>query len=834
MQRWCRYPCEGALMDSPPARLRFRLPVPLAAAVLAASAAAASMQVGDTVDLLVPDISYATEELQTRQFTCRAVTEHALWLVQDTSFIDLPDTTMDHQILWGNLIDQQELDSITAQFEGAGVDVWGTVTSAMGPMPDTPNDDDRMWIVFADIRDYWPQPAGPSSRLQSWSYVWPQDFDGSGASGNDHDILYINLGVYKNMSGDTWRQIRGSIHTWSVPMGLGQLLRTAGNPEEDRWLIRGLGVYAQHLCYGLTSAYNGLIGITNYLDRFTTAGCIELTHWNSGQRGSDFCENLGAAFLWLKYVQHRNGADVIQTVVASENSGMAGMARAIDPSMPDSGLLTEIIYPLYEDWLVTNLIAPIAGDYEGGIYRYPFLEGTGYEFSYIGNPASFIAEFDSYPMDTWIAYPKYGMSAPVFAAQYVEFTGGYSGADEEVWLNCMYNQNDGSGFNLNAHWAGYRVVLADSVTVASVGRIDFNELYSGTFDLGGESTYLVLSNNNPSGTSMLRFTLSQDTGEKGLLLSALQNLLNREYLQVYTSLYRKESLELYGFDWVGPRLQLSLLGPDGEPDSTQTVEMDPFWGPIWTARAHVWADGNYTMACSGYDSLGLPHETEKQFAVAHGGTGDISLRVAGARLDVPEDEVPAGSMVTLVEVDPFECPIPTSIPLGSEGSMLTGIVGRPVSLPPVCGELYFPSDTREAGVFRLEDEGWSRLDSHWQSGSIRCSVYQGGVYACGKGPGVVSPVLPERLVLEGVSPNPTASGATFRFSQPFESRTVLRIYDMTGRLVAMVDGGVLGAGIHSLVWDGRGAGGSAAPPGVYLCRLESAGQAQTGKVVHVD
>lgn len=821
-------------MGAPRTGIRLRPASFPAALLFLAFVSAASMEVGDTADLLVPDISYTTEDLQTRQFTCRAVTGHALWLVQDTSFIDLPDTTMDHQILWGNLIDQQELDSITSQFEGAGVDVWGTVTSALGPMPDTPNDDDRIWIVFADVRDYWPQPAGPTTRLQSWSYVWPEDFDGSGISGNNHDILYINLGVYKNMPGDTWSQIRGSIHTWSVPMGMGQLLRTAGNPEEDRWLIRGLGVYAQHLCYGMTSAYGGLIGIANYLDRFTTAGCMELTHWNSGQRGSDFCENLGAAFLWLKYVEHREGTDFFQSLVPSEGSGMAGIARAIDPSMPDSGLLPEIIYPLYEDWLVTNLIALIAGDYEGGIYRYPFLEGTGYEFSYIGNPASFIEEFDSYPMDTWIANPRYGMSAPVFAAQYVEFTGDYSGADEEVWLNCMYNQNDGSGFNLNAHWAGYRVVLADSVTVASVEKIDLDELYSGTFDLGGESTYLVLSNNNPGGTSMLRFTLSQDTGEKGLLLSALQNLLNREYLQVYTSLYRKESLELYGFDWVGPRLQLSLLGPDGEPDSTQTVEMDPFWGPIWTGRGHAWADGNYTMTCSGYDSLGLPHEAERQFAVAHGGAGDISLSVAGARLHVPAGEVPAGSVVTLVEVDPFECPIPTSIPLGTEGGMLTGIAGGPVSLPPVCGELSFRSVTREAGVFRLEDEGWNRLDSYWQSGSIRCSVNQGGVYACGEGPGVVSPVLPGRLVLEGVSPNPTASAATFRFSQPFEAPTVLRIYDMAGRLEAIIDGGILGAGIHSLVWDGSGARGSASPPGVYLCCLESGGQTQTGKVVRVD
>ncbi|MBD3370372.1 T9SS type A sorting domain-containing protein [Candidatus Fermentibacteria bacterium] len=820
-------------MESPPIAMRFRMLLLMMTALYPASVPAGSMEVGDTVDLLVPDISYVTEDLQTRQFTCRAVTEHALWLVQDTSFIDLPDTTMDHQVLWGNLIDQGELDSITAQFEGAGVDVWGTVTSALGPMPDTPNDDDSIWIAFADIRDYWPQPAGPSTRLQSWSYVWPEDFDGSGVSGNDHDILYVNLGVYKNRAGDEWMQIRGSIHTWSVPMGLGQLLRVACNLEEERWLSRGLGVYAQHLCYGLTSAFGDLIGIVNYLNRFTTAGSIELTHWSSGQRGSDFCENLGAAFLWLKYVEHREGADVISSIVQSQDTGMAGIAQAIDPTMPDSGLLPEIIYPLYEDWLVANLISPIAGDYEGGIYRYPFLEGTGYELSYIGNPASFVMEFDDYPMDTWIAAPQYGMDAPVFAAQYVEFTGGYSG-NEQVWLNCMYNQNNGSGFNLDAHWAGFRVVLADSSTVRSVEKTDLNELYAGTFDLAGQATYLVLSNNNPGGTPLLRYTVSQDTASRDLLLSALQNSLNAEYLQVFSSLYRTDSKALYGFDWVGPKLEVSLLGPDGEPDSTRIVEMDGFWGPIWSGRVHAWSPGSYRMTCSGYDSLGLPHQSEKEFAVAYGGSGDLSLSAAGALLRVPGEEAPPGAMVTLVQVDAMGSQPTEGVPLGSEGGFMTEIVRGPVSVPPVGGTLSFESPSGEAGVFRLGESGWERLDSWWQSGRISCIVTNGGVYACGRGAGVSSPEVPDRLVLEAPAPNPFRTAMIISFSQPKESAATLRIYDMSGRIIVTLEEGEAGPGRRSIHWNGRDCWGSSVPCGVYLFSLESAGQSRTGRVVRIE
>ncbi len=47
-----------------------------------------AFDVGETVNLLVPDNSYYPDELQSRQFTCRAVTEHAYFLVQDTTFFD--------------------------------------------------------------------------------------------------------------------------------------------------------------------------------------------------------------------------------------------------------------------------------------------------------------------------------------------------------------------------------------------------------------------------------------------------------------------------------------------------------------------------------------------------------------------------------------------------------------------------------------------------------------------------------------------------------------------------------------------------------------------------
>ena len=52
--------------------------------VLGFGVAKADFNVGDTIMLKVPDLAEFPEAIEEHQFTCRAVTEHAYWLVQDT------------------------------------------------------------------------------------------------------------------------------------------------------------------------------------------------------------------------------------------------------------------------------------------------------------------------------------------------------------------------------------------------------------------------------------------------------------------------------------------------------------------------------------------------------------------------------------------------------------------------------------------------------------------------------------------------------------------------------------------------------------------------------
>jgi hypothetical protein len=75
-------------------------------------------------------------------------------------------------------------------------------------------------------------------------------------------------------------------------------------------------------------------------------------------------------------------------------------------------------------------------------------------------------------------------------------------------------------------------------------------------------------------------------------------------------------------------------------------------------------------------------------------------------------------------------------------------------------------------------------------------------------------------------PSPSSGGQSVRFSfdMPASGGTArLVIYNAAGRAVRTLVEGVLPAGPATTTWDGRGASGAAAAPGIYFARLERAG-----------
>ncbi len=86
--------------------------------------------------------------------------------------------------------------------------------------------------------------------------------------------------------------------------------------------------------------------------------------------------------------------------------------------------------------------------------------------------------------------------------------------------------------------------------------------------------------------------------------------------------------------------------------------------------------------------------------------------------------------------------------------------------------------------------------------------------------GVSSSAEPEfRFRLLEPTPNPFRSAVGLSYETPAASDVALRIYDRSGRLVAVPVSGRVEPGRHSVTWRATNSRGRAVPPGVYFCRL---------------
>lgn len=93
--------------------------------------------------------------------------------------------------------------------------------------------------------------------------------------------------------------------------------------------------------------------------------------------------------------------------------------------------------------------------------------------------------------------------------------------------------------------------------------------------------------------------------------------------------------------------------------------------------------------------------------------------------------------------------------------------------------------------------------------------------------------LHARFRLSQNRPNPFSPSTAISYTLPASGRTRLRIFDLSGRLVATLVDDVRSAGEHEVRWDGRNGGGGDVAAGVYFARLEFAGQTEVSKLVVV-
>jgi hypothetical protein len=85
--------------------------------------------------------------------------------------------------------------------------------------------------------------------------------------------------------------------------------------------------------------------------------------------------------------------------------------------------------------------------------------------------------------------------------------------------------------------------------------------------------------------------------------------------------------------------------------------------------------------------------------------------------------------------------------------------------------------------------------------------------------------IPEAFTLYPAHPNPFNPTTKIRFDLAKPAQAFLRIFDLSGREMAVIVNNRLPAGQHEFIWDARNA-----PSGVYLYRLEALGYSATRRV----
>jgi hypothetical protein len=102
---------------------------------------------------------------------------------------------------------------------------------------------------------------------------------------------------------------------------------------------------------------------------------------------------------------------------------------------------------------------------------------------------------------------------------------------------------------------------------------------------------------------------------------------------------------------------------------------------------------------------------------------------------------------------------------------------------------------------------------------------------CGAGVGEEVMASGDLALLAKPEPNPFSSETRLRFILTGEQSVDLAVYDIHGRRVCTLAGGLYPAGSHTEVWSGKAPDGTALSPGIYFVSLEAGDSRSTQRVV---
>jgi len=188
-------------------------------------------------------------------------------------------------------------------------------------------------------------------------------------------------------------------------------------------------------------------------------------------------------------------------------------------------------------------------------------------------------------------------------------------------------------------------------------------------------------------------------------------------------------------------------------------------------------------------------------------------------------------------------PYGQSVSTTMDGGILFG--GLSLDIPP--GEDISDSYTRDTphGMVTRHDSLGNELwrDYVYNSGCIAIysvrQLSQGGYIAAGRtaSQGFLMRYAPElgiedgsfssRVAIRSLTPNPSHGTVTVGFSIPGQGEAVIQVFDLTGRLVDEIAGGVFPAGEHTVTW----APSPGLSGGCYIVRVASEGVMDTATCV---
>jgi hypothetical protein len=200
---------------------------------------------------------------------------------------------------------------------------------------------------------------------------------------------------------------------------------------------------------------------------------------------------------------------------------------------------------------------------------------------------------------------------------------------------------------------------------------------------------------------------------------------------------------------------------------------------------------------------------------------------------LPWDSAPGGFRASMAQMDttavPYgditalhdnHCFIPTVSALGLEGVGPFYDIAGDAGLLDKTGfdQVYWPATNQEHIAITAENKVW--FIEEIQAGVTPVPDSAGDLAA---GP-----------VLFPAAPNPFNPRTRISFSVPERGAVELRIHDVGGRLVRiLLEGRVMEAGRHRVVWDGRDGKGLAVAAGVYFASLKAGGETRTGRLTLV-